>query len=198
MQERTENSGANTQSASIGGVETVAKYFLLVVVFSFFGWAFEAALHFFTTGEFYNPGFMTMPFCPIYGCSLIVVYFLIGTPDEGRGILKNVQNPFTRYATYLAFAFLIPTAAELLVGFFFDFFFDTWLWSYNGMPLNFRGYVALPVSLAWMTLTFLFMKYLFPPIKQFVFKIPKGMALTLAIALAVAIAVDMTFAYIKI
>lgn len=190
--------GSKEETQRKGRGEIIAKYFLLIVLFSFFGWSLEVTLGLFMTGRFYNPGFMTMPFCPIYGCSLILVYFLIGTPDEGRGILKNVVNPFTRYSTYLSFAFLIPTAAELFVGFFFDFFFDTWLWSYNGMPLNFRGYISLPVSIAWMMLIFLFMKYVFPPIKKFVFKFPKGMAIVLAVAFAVAIAVDMTLSYIAI
>ena len=180
------------------GAETFAKYFLLTVALSFIGWAFEASLLFFTNGKFYNPGFMTLPFCPIYGCSLILVYFLIGTPDEGRGVLKNVENPVTRYPTYLAFCFLIPTAAELLVGFFFDFFFDIWLWSYNGMPFNFRGYVALPVSLGWTFLIFIFMKYVFADIKGLVFKIPKKAAIVFAVVFAVAIAVDMTLSYMAI
>ena len=123
---------------------------------------------------------------------------MLGTPDEGRGILKNVINPYARYSTYFVFAFLIPTAAELLGGFFFDVFFDTWLWSYSGMPLNFKGYVSLPVSLAWMVMTFAFMKWLFTPIKRLIFKIPKKLAITLAVAVGIAVATDMTISYIKL
>ena len=193
MQEKTAR-----KSIKMPFAEVLSKYVLLFGVLSFIGWVFESAMLFYTSGSFVNTGFMTLPFCPIYGCSLILVYFLIGTPDEGRGILKEKQNPYVRYATYLALAFLIPTAAELAVGFFFDFFFDTWLWSYNGMPLNFHGYIALPVSLAWMVLIFLFMKYLFSPIKRFVFKISKTTAIILAGLLVCALAVDMTLAYIKI
>ena len=198
MQEKTKNGKEQTKALHMGGVEIVAKYFLLTVALSFIGWAFEASLLFFTNGKFYNPGFMTLPFCPIYGCSLMLVYFLIGTPDEGRGVLKNVENPITRYSVYLAFSFLIPTAAELIVGFFFDVFFDVWLWSYNGMPFNFHGYIALPVSLAWTFLIFVFMKYFFPQIKRVVFKIPKNTAILFAVIFAVVITVDMTLSYISI
>lgn len=194
MQEKTKK----VQKLNMSGAEIFAKYFLLTVALSFIGWAFEVSLIFFTSGKFHNPGFMSLPLCPIYGSSLILVYFLIGTPDEGRGVLKNVGNPFTRYSTYLAFCFLIPTAAELLVGFFFDFFFDIRLWSYSRMPLNFHGYVAVPISLGWTLLIFIFMKYIFADIKRLVFKIPKKAALVFAVVFVVAIAVDMTFSYINI
>ena len=136
-----------------------------------------------------------MPFCPIYGISLIIVYFLLGTPHKGRGILKNVKNPFKRHVLYLLFAFLVPTAAELLVGFVFDVFFDTWLWRYRGLPLNFRGYISLPISLAWMALVFLFMRFLFAPLKRFVFKFPKSFAIVLAAMLLIASVMDVVTAY---
>jgi len=123
---------------------------------------------------------------------------LLGTPTEGRGILKNVENPFRRYSLYLVFAFLIPTAAELLVGFVFERFFDTWLWSYAGFPFNFRGYISLPISLAWMGLIFLFMRFLFSPIKNAVFRIASKTAVILAVFLVAAVAVDLTFSFLSI
>jgi uncharacterized membrane protein len=126
------------------------------------------------------------------------VYLLLGTPTEGRGILKNVENPFRRYSLYLAFAFLIPTAAELLVGFVFDRFFDTWLWNYTGLPFNFRGYISLPISLAWMGLIFLFMRFLFSPIKNAVFCIAPKTAIILAAVLVTAVAIDLVFSFLSI
>ena len=176
-------------------LETVAKYFLLTMVLSFIGWVFEVIIIYLNAKRFYNSGFMTMPFCPIYGCSLMVAYFLLGTPNEGRGILKRVQNPILRYSAYLFFAFLIPTAAELIVGFFFDYFFDMWLWSYKGMPFNFRGYICIPVSIAWMLLIFLFMKFIFPRLKRAIFKIPKFVSMVLAMLLFIAVFADMAMAY---
>ena len=185
--EKTQNEG--------GRVEVIAKYFLLIMLFSFLGWAFETVLTFLQTGRFYDRGFMAMPFCPIYGASLIIVYFLLGTPNEGRGLLKNEENPVKRQLLYLPFAFLVPTVAEFVVGFFFDVFFDTSLWSYQGFPLNFRGYISLPISLGWMVLVFLFMKYLFPPLKRLVFKTPKGLAIDLASLLFIAVIADMVASY---
>jgi len=181
-----------------GRYEVIAKYFLLNVLLSFFGWAFETTLMWVMYGKFFDRGFLHLPLCPIYGTSLMITYFLLGTPDEGRGILKRVENPLTRYVFYALFAFLIPTAAELVVGFVFDVFYDTQLWSYTGMPLNFRGYVSVPISLGWMAMIFLFMKYLFPWLKKTIFKTPKGVALSVAVVLLTAIAVDAVFSYMRL
>ncbi len=174
----------------VGGVEVIAKYFLLFMLLSFFGWAFEVGIMFLQTGEFYDRGLLTLPVCPIYGGALFFTYFFLGTPQKGRGILKRVKSPLARCLLYAAFAFLIPTAAELIVGFFFDRVYHTWFWSYSGMPLNLGGYICIPVSLGWMIGIFLFMGLLFEPIKKGVFKLPKGLAITLATLLFIVTIFD--------
>lgn len=140
---------------------------------------------------------MTLPLCPIYGVSIASAYFLLGTPDgaekgERQGvILQNAERKWARYALYLLFTFLIPSAAELLVGAFFDGAFALSLWDYSDMPLNIRGYVCAPISLAWSGMLFLFMKYLFMPLKNFVGKLPKLISTVLAIVLNVGGAIDL-------
>ena len=133
---------------------------------------------------------LALPICPIYGTSLLFAYFILGTPNEGRGILKGVKRPLVRCLLYAAFAFLIPTLAELVVGFFFERFYHTQFWSYRGMPWNFRGYICIPVSVGWMIAVFLFMGILFEPIKKGVFKLPKMLAIVLAIFLFIAVVSD--------
>lgn len=169
----------------------IGRYVLLTLLLSFLGWLFEMALVFFMSGKWQDRGFLTMPFCPIYGCSILIAYFLAGTPDEGRGLLKPVHNKAVRYLLYLGIAFLLPTLAELVVGVFFDKIFDVWLWDYSSLPMNYEGHVALPVSLAWTALLFLFMKFLFLPLKRLVGKIPKTLANVLALLFVLAVAADM-------
>ena len=168
----------------------LSRYFLLTLLLSFLGWAFEMALVFFMSGKMHDRGFMTMPFCPIYGCSILAAYLIAGTPDEGRGLLRNVDSRLIRHLLYLGLAFILPSLAELVVGAFFDKLFGVWLWDYSDLPLNLNGYVALPVSLAWTVLLFLFMKFLFTPLKNLVGKIPKKLANVLAILLLIAVAAD--------
>lgn len=168
----------------------MARYVLVTATFSFLGWLYEVCFVYVYAGRFENCGFFRLPFCPIYGISLSVTYFLLGTPHQPRGILKGVENKALRYVLYLAFAFLIPTVAELLVGWYFHSQHSLRLWSYRNIAMNYRGYVALPVSLVWAVLIFLVMRFLYLPIKDLVFRLPKGIAVSLALTFLLAVAID--------
>ncbi|MBQ8322828.1 MAG: putative ABC transporter permease [Clostridia bacterium] len=174
----------------------LSRYFLLTMTLSLLGWAFETTFVFVVTHRWTDRGFMTLPFCPIYGCSLVAAYFLVGTPDEGGLLLKKVENPVFRYPLYLLAAFVIPSLAELSVGFFFDKAFGIWLWSYAAQPFNLNGYVCLPISLAWAALIFFFMKFLFPPIKNALGKLPRAFVRIVAITLFIAVAIDLIYNFL--
>ena len=60
----------------------IERYFILGAVLAFLGWLWETALMFALTGEYYDRGFMTLPFCPIYATGILGAYFLLGTPKE--------------------------------------------------------------------------------------------------------------------
>lgn len=184
-----------TEKIKIDKAEYAAKYFLLTMTLSLFGWMFENGYMFLRTGKFYDTGFLRMPFCPIYGCSILLSYFLLGTPNCGRGLLRGVRVPWKRNALYALFAFLIPTLAELLVGAFFDRLFGVRLWSYRGMPYEYRGYVCLPVSLLWTVLLFTLMKYAFTPLKRLFFRLDGSVAKSLSLALFFAVLADFIASY---
>ena len=177
-------------------LEKISKYFLINLLLSFIGWGYETLLMLILAGELQNRGFLSLPLCPIYGCTLMAVYFLLGTPDEGRGLLKRVYDPIKRRLLYLLGAFTAPTVAELIVGAYFDKFHGVWLWSYHGLPLNFRGYVSLPISVLWAVMIFLFMKFIFPVLKRWVFRLPKVLATALAIALLSVLLADLVKCYL--
>lgn len=174
------------------------RYFTLLMLLSFGGWAFETLLMRIIYGGFYDRGFMTLPFCPIYGVSLLTMYFLAGTPDEGRGILQNVQGKAARYLLYVLIAFLVPSIAELIVGLFFDKGFGVWLWDYSHQPLNLWGYVCLPVSVAWAMLIFFFMKFVFPFCKRIIGKIPTPLIRILGVLLLFVTAADLVYNFLHI
>ncbi len=186
--------GRNHQKAEINEQNYgISRYFLLVFTLSFLGWAFETVYMWLAFGKLYDRGFMTLPVCPIYGVSLFVMYLIAGTPDEGRFLLKKVDNRAFRYLFYLLIAFIVPSVAEFLVGFVFDKAFDTWLWNYSSLPLNVNGYVCLPVSFVWAALIFVFMKFVFTPIKNLIGKLPIAAARILATLLLLASVVDIVY-----
>ncbi|MBQ7323319.1 MAG: putative ABC transporter permease [Clostridia bacterium] len=172
-----------------------AKYFLLFMLISFFGWGFEVLLMRVLYGEWFDRGWMQLPFCPIYGSSVMAIYFLLGTPDEPRGILRGITGRTKCILAYLFFAFLIPTLAELIVGAFFDEVMHRELWTYVGLPFSFRGYISLPVSLGWMGLIFVFMKWLFPFLRKAILRIPNGVATLLASVLLLVSVADVYYSF---
>ena len=168
----------------------LSKYFLLYVFISFVGWVWEVLYLFFASGNIYDRGFLTLPLCPIYATVLLCTYFALGTIKEPRGILKHVCGGGARVSMYLCLSFLLPTIAELLIGFFFVSVFNLKLWDYSHLSFNNGGHIALEISLMWALAIFLFMNKLFLPIKRLIFKIPKKKATALSVAFITAIIID--------
>ena len=162
----------------------IAHYFLLVMALSFIGWVFETVYMLVATGKFSDRGFLSLPFCPIYGCSIIAIYFLIDTPNKKSGAGK---------IKYLLLAFLIPSIAELLVGWIFDKGLNVRLWDYRGKAYNVCGYVCLRNSVAWSFLIYFFMRYMFLPIKNKIEDVPKTYANRLAFFLVMLITIDFSY-----
>ncbi len=181
-----------------GRTMSVVKYFLLTVTLSFIGWLYEVILMRVQYGAWEDRGFLHAPICPIYGCTLLFVYFFIGTPKEKKGICKNIKNPILHNTLYFAFAFLIPTIAELFVGLFFDKNFHITLWSYSGMSMNYNGYISLPISLLWSMMIYVFMRWLFPFFKMLIFHIPDVVAITLSAVLVVVLMMDISISFLQI
>lgn len=172
------------------GLEQAGRYFLLVMAVSFLGWAAETAFFFLCYGELWDRGFMTMPFCTIYGVSFLVMYLLLGVPGE-----RHFPCPGGRPGRVLVYFFLsalIPTCLELITGFFFHQLFDLRLWSYTAYRFHFRGYICLEYALLWGLLLPVCMKYLFVPLKNRIFSLSAPCSAAVSGILALLAAADWT------
>ena len=173
----------------------VGRYFILFMEISFLGWAVETVFFWFCYGELHDRGFMTLPFCTIYGCSFLLLYFLIGTPGDRRlpGV-RRVPNA----AIYFLLCALIPTGLELLTGWFFQNAFGVRLWSYESYRFHFRGYICLEYALLWGILIPPCMKYIFLPMKRRAFALDTSRAGAVSALLAVLTAADWTVNFSKL
>lgn len=171
-----------------------SQYFVLFMAVSFLGWAAETLFFLFCYGRFCDRGFMTMPFCTIYGCSFLLLYFLIGIPgDEGSGLLLSGNCGRGRsFFVYFLLSALIPTCLELITGYFFHQVFGIRLWSYFAYRFHFQGYICLEYTLLWGVLIPFSMKWIFAPLKKWVFAIPEPYMQRLAAILALMAIVDWT------
>lgn len=190
-----EDENAQVEALVQDRVERLAKDWILFLCLSFFGWLWETILLSAQAGEWVDRGFLFLPICPIYGVTLMTVYFLLGTPKEGRHGLQKIQKPVWRYAAYLFFAFLLPSIAELAVGAFYQGFFGVRLWDYSTLPLNIMGFVSLPISLAWSVLITLFMRFGFMPIRNFVQTAKRKPAMVFFALSALAVFIDTVYQF---
>ena len=122
---------------------------LAIWLISFLAWIMETAYCSSLAGELVDRGLLILPFCPIYGLTIGVIDWLIGTPLEGGRMLKRYSPGRTRLLVYFILALLIPTIAEFITGLFFDGLLGVRLWYYAEQPFNLMGYVCLQVSLLW-------------------------------------------------
>jgi uncharacterized membrane protein len=169
-------------------------------VVSFIGWAFETGVCFVQSGEFYDRGFLLLPFCPVYGAPVCLIYLLFGRPSDGffyRLIERKKQklgrqvcvlDKILSIFAYFLTAMAIATLGELIVGIVLENN-GVSLWSYGG-KFSYKGLVCLPVSVAWGGLISLFSQFALPKIENLVARIPKKFGLYLSIFLWVAIGID--------
>ena len=174
---------------------------LLFFFISFIGWGFETLVCFVQSGTFCDRGFLTLPFCPIYGIPVCVIFLIFGRPTDGLfyRILKQKKSKrtgqgrdiqkFWSVLLYFFSAALIATVAEFVVGIILDSV-GISLWSYRGVPFCFMDVVCLPVSLVWGALITVFSQFILPPVERFLIRLPRGLKTFLSIGLWLALIID--------
>lgn len=184
-----------------GAEEDLYRLFLMFMLISFIGWCMETVYVLLCFGRLSDRGFLSMPFCPIYGASILAIYLLIGTPQGGVlqplfAKAKGLPLPARAaayaglYLLYFFAAVLIPTAAEFLTGLFFDKLFGIRLWDYTDRAFNLLGYVCLPMSALWGLLITAAMALLWTPLKKLLARIPQRAAKAVAFTLAALLLID--------
>ena len=174
-----------------------SRYFILFMVISFLGWAVETVFFLICYGRLFDRGFMTLPFCTIYGFSFLLMYFLLGLPDSGKAcpLLRTGRGTRWFRPAYFLLSALIPTTLELLTGLFFHRFFGIRLWDYSAYRFHFQGYICLEYTLLWGLLIPFCMKYFFAPLKQQIFRLSAPRARRLAVSIAVPAVLDWSLCF---
>lgn len=113
--------------------------FHLIILFtlsSFLGWTSEVLYAYYIHHHFVNRGFLTGPFCTIYGFGFIIIFIFLN---------KFKKNIFL----FFILSTLLTSALELITGWALDVFFNTRYWNYSSYPFNINGYICLYFSLIW-------------------------------------------------
>ena len=181
------------------------RLYALALVFyfvSFIGWCGETLLFLVRFGRLRDRGFLTLPFCTIYGSCLTGMYLFIGTPQNGRLAplfakaegLRGAARPAAKcglYALYFLCAALLPTLAELAFGGLFSAF-GVRLWDYGYKKVHLYGLISPDQSLLWGALVTLAMRFAWEPLHA-AMRLPPRVRKTAAIALTALPSADFLF-----
>lgn len=108
----------------------------IFIVYAFIGWCTEVAYAALDTGKFVNRGFLNGPYCPIYGCGVVIVVGLLTPLKDNRIIL-------------FAGSFVLTTVLEFITGYILEKVFHNKWWDYSDKPFNIKGYICLKFSILW-------------------------------------------------
>lgn len=145
-------------------------------IYSFLGWAFESTFVSIKEGRVVNRGFISGPFCTIYGCGAVGVYLL----------LKPVAGCLP--LLYLG-GVVCPTALEYVVAVMMEALFHASWWDYSQKKYNFQGKICLGSSIAWGFFTILLFYVLQPFVDRIVafYDVETGQAMVLGVTAVYAL-----------
>lgn len=134
------------------------------IIYSFFGFLLEVSF----ARIIHHPKrdrkcFILLPLCPVYGLGALSILFLAKTLRVGPiGVM--------------AIGFLSATAAEYVMGLFYERALHVQFWDYSDLPFNLDGLVCLPFSLAWTVLSLVLVYALSPGVDAFAARLPASWA----------------------
>lgn len=165
-------------------IHKVYQWFFIFFIYSFFGWIWETSFKSIQKRKFINRGFLNGPWLPIYGFGALIILF----------VTLPVQDNFV---LVFLFGAIVASIFEFLVGYGMEKLFHARYWDYSHLPLNIKGYIALPISLVWGLFSLILVNIIDVPISRFVAQFSATQLIVLDIILAVLFAIDVVLSVIQ-
>lgn len=150
----------------------MVRWFWYFVLYSFFGFLLEVAF----ARATHNPKrdrkcFYFLPLCPVYGFGALLI---LGAAELAGGRIWLVA----------VLSAVAATAAEYLMGLFYEKALGVAFWDYSHLPLNIGGKVCLLFSLMWCGLGLGLVYWVHPAAQVWVSHIPRWLTMPAALFLA--------------
>ena len=182
-------------------VPTLSGYVWIFAAVSFFGWCFEklGRWYLYPTDPIRDRGFLTLPFCGIYGTCAVAIGFLLGAPNFPSALGERIMKPLEsfprriralgRIIGYFLAVTLIATLIELAVGLPFALA-GMPLWNYRDRWGNLFGVICPNYSILWGLMATLLMSVVWKPGCLLVGRIPKRVLRIGAVSIALVLFID--------
>lgn len=116
--------------------QTIYEVVWIFMIYAVIGWCAEVSYAALDTGKFVNRGFLNGPYCPIYGCGVLLVIVAL--------------TPLKKNLLILYFGSVVLTSViEFITGYLLEKVFHNKWWDYSDKPYNIKGYICLKFSLFW-------------------------------------------------
>jgi len=139
---------------------------LFFAFYAFNGWILETIYASILEKRFINRGFLSGPFCPIYGFGAVLIiqaHVLLGSIFHTDSILL-IAN--------VSLAIFLTTILEYITGYFLEEIFHCKWWDYSNEFLNLHGRVCLKYSLLWGILAYFLLITVHPFSTKFIATVP--------------------------
>jgi uncharacterized membrane protein len=164
------------------------KYFIYLLVYSFGGYVLERIINLIAFGHWVENRVLIGPYQPLYGVGILLAIMMYDFV-----LKKYISNKKMRVLSLLVTAIITTGISEAVVGFGYEFLYDTSLWDYNlFFTCNLKYVCVIPTSLFGI-LSFFAIILLHPYIKLLELMVPKNIAKILFILFAIDIIVTFTF-----
>lgn len=133
----------------------IEKYIALFFIYSFLGWLMESVKISITSKKFINRGFLIGPYCPIYGCGVILITIFLAKYNDDVWITFFMSM-------------LICGTLEYVTSYIMEKIFKARWWDYSARRFNINGRICLetliPFGIAGTVITLwinpFFLKYI--------------------------------------
>ncbi len=144
---------------------------IMVAIVSFLGFVTENLWLACVKGRIDNRN-MHAPFLLGYGVLIVLIYLVIGTPQNSRihKFIKEELSLKRKYLIYFGMSFLIVCIGELLLGLSVEAVSGVEYWDYSWIPLHFTQYTSVPTSVGFATAMTLFMGKVFEPLMNLIMR----------------------------
>lgn len=144
---------------------SVSAMLIMTAIISFLGFSLENIWLAARKGYMDNRN-MFAPFLLGYGVAVMGFYLLLGTPENPRTYVNDINdrvenNAGIRIAAYFVITFVCVSLGEIVLGKFIEKSCHVILWDYTSIPLHITRYTSIPTSIGFTLIITAFMDCFF-------------------------------------